>query len=82
MRRRSRRAPPGGTRFSPKSSNVRRSLSIPWNIAEGAGRFGAPDGARFYSIARGSRWSARRSWMPLRSCNSPWKTLGDRPWSC
>ena len=23
-------------------------------LAEGAGRFGAPDGARFYSIARGS----------------------------
>ncbi|MSP63607.1 MAG: four helix bundle protein [Myxococcales bacterium] len=30
------------------------AVSIPWNIAEGAGRFGAPDGARFYSIARGS----------------------------
>ncbi|MSP63181.1 MAG: four helix bundle protein, partial [Myxococcales bacterium] len=30
------------------------ALSIHWNIAEGAGRFGAPDGARFYSIARGS----------------------------
>ncbi|MSP62290.1 MAG: four helix bundle protein, partial [Myxococcales bacterium] len=32
----------------------RAALSIPWNIAGGAGRFGAPDGARFYSIARGS----------------------------
>ncbi|MSP59920.1 MAG: four helix bundle protein, partial [Myxococcales bacterium] len=32
----------------------RAALSLPWNIAEGAGRFGAPDGARFYSIARGS----------------------------
>ena len=30
------------------------ALSIPLNIAEGAGRFGAPDGARFYGIARGS----------------------------
>ena len=32
----------------------RAALSTPLNIAEGDGRFGAPDAARFYSIARGS----------------------------
>src|SRR3954447_3620187 len=31
---------------------ARASLSIPLNIAEGAGRTGAPDAARFYAFAR------------------------------
>jgi four helix bundle protein len=32
----------------------RASISIVLNIAEGAGRFSAPDKARFYAMARGS----------------------------
>jgi four helix bundle protein len=32
----------------------RASMSIPPNIAESAGRTGAPDRAKFFSIARGS----------------------------
>ncbi|MSP63152.1 MAG: four helix bundle protein [Myxococcales bacterium] len=44
---------PRGNSFLAEELN-RAALSIPWNIAKGAGRFGAPDGARFYSIARGS----------------------------
>ena len=40
--------------FCAQRSAQTRSISIPLNIAEGAGKVGGDDSARFYGIARGS----------------------------
>src|SRR5690606_36531 len=51
--------------YASLADQLRRvSLSVPLNIAEGAGRPRATDAARFFGIAQ--RWNAERFSMPSR----------------